>query len=153
MSKTDAVISAVERLSALKAERLRLTAEIDAKIESARREVGRLVGEDAPPPSDLLFRALDQPARLLPDGRIQLVGGPPVVATRTGDGKLQAITRTIQEKPGVGYGEIALRVYGVDSDAARHRLRAQLHTLKQRGVVRQVEGKPGHFEPIQRMTA
>jgi len=121
------VIKAAARITELREEREKLTAQIDAKIHQAEAELEGLLGGGAMPGTPTLRAALD--------------------AGLEAGTRQETIIRALGGEPGISYGDLAMAVYGEDTPTTRHRLRATLYTLRQKGRIR--KNRRGELEVIQ----
>lgn len=103
----------VHQRDGLIAERARLTKDIDAAIEAIDRE---LRGDASPDDGQ---RTLD-------------------LKVRAGS-YAEAALRALSKSPNMGLGELAIAVYGVDDESARHKIRAVIYHLRKTG--RMAKGK------------
>lgn len=120
------VLKAANRVTELRAERARLTTEIDAKIRQAEMEFESLLGGGPITGTPTLNAALDTGLE---------------AGTRQ-----ESIIRALGGEPGISYGDLAMAVYGEDTPKTRHRLRATLYTLRQKGLIR--KNRRGELEVI-----
>ena len=111
-------IELVHSLDRLKAERSRITAEIDMTIAKAEGELAVLVNDQSSKSGEKENWAARR--------------------GRPGLGYAEKVVALLRAQPGADMGYIATEVYGQDSPDTRHRVRAQLAMLKDRGRVRRV---------------
>lgn len=123
-SRVDRAMAAVRRHDELVARRAQLIGQLDREIAAAKAEVVKLVGGSTP---------MDE----VPEK---------AAAPSVGD----KIVDALREQPGMKLGDLAVRAYGSDSSATRHKLHAMLSLLKKKKRVQPRKGgKPGEFEAVE----
>jgi hypothetical protein len=128
--KLDRVFALVHEIDDMKAERSKLTAALDERIASKESELAALVDGKVPPASN---SSTVEPGSVVRRGR-------------PGSGFGDRIVALLAEQPGVGIGDLAKGTYGADNARNRHRVRAQLSMMRERGRVRRTG--PGVWQPV-----
>lgn len=106
--QAEIVIKVSSQIAALRADRQRLTAEIDRKIMEAEFELSALLG---------LSKSSSKSAAMEPLS------------------KQEQVASMLRGNPKTSHAELALEVYGEDTPENRSRLRATIYAMRQKGTL------------------
>jgi hypothetical protein len=112
MSRADEVIAVVHRIDELEAKLAQVSEPVRREIAEARAELARLIGSDGD---------------VLANGRESKIG--------------DAVVDALRNKPGATNAELAIAIYGEDTDKNRHKVRAQRFNLKTKGRIQHIKGR------------